>query len=117
MIAEALKPDFLFGKMRLPQRSFIPLVIPKENDPETLIDMGSGPDSIQDLALESSLKSLLPTENQPRSQKSEQELKSYFVKVLLKSRYFKDHLEELTSGAVSPSLLLIKEWAKFQSLW
>lgn len=50
LIAKALKLDFLFGKIRLPQWSFVPLVIPKENHPVTLSDMGSDPDSIQDLA-------------------------------------------------------------------
>ena len=38
LIAEVLKPDFLFGKIRLPQRSFVPLVIPKENHPANVSD-------------------------------------------------------------------------------
>lgn len=50
LIAEALKPDFLSGKIRLPGRSFVPLVIPNENDPAALSEVGSDPDSIQDLA-------------------------------------------------------------------
>lgn len=85
LIAEVLKPDFLFGKIRLPQISFVPLVTPKENHAATLNDMCSDPDSIQDLALESSLKSLLPTRSQPRSQDSEQELRSYLSRVLQKA--------------------------------
>lgn len=69
--------------------------------------MGSDPDSITYLGLASCLKSLLPTKNQSRSQKSEKELRSYCVKILLKSQCFKDHAEELTCVAASPSLMPI----------
>lgn len=83
LITEALKTGFLFGKIRLPQQSFVSLVIWKENHPVTLSYMGSDRLPIKYSVLELYLRSLLPTKSQVRNQESEQALRSYLVKSYL----------------------------------